>query len=71
MFPYGIPTQLAALKAAAGFSPQCGSPGGGLTATYCTPNVMTFPNSNVANTQDGAGQDKVDSGGPRPATINL
>ena len=36
-------TQLAALKAAAGFSPQCGSPGGGLTATYCTPNAMTFP----------------------------
>ena len=26
------------LRAAAGFSPQSGSPGGGLTATYCTPN---------------------------------
>ena len=37
MFPYGNLTQLAALKAAAGFSPQSGSPGGGLTATYRTP----------------------------------
>ena len=30
-------------KAAAGFSPQSGSPGGGLTATYCTPNAKAFP----------------------------
>ena len=30
-------TQRAGLKAAAGFSPQSGSPGGGLTATYRTP----------------------------------
>ena len=31
-------TQRAGLKAAAGFSPQSGSPGGGLSATYCPPN---------------------------------
>ena len=40
--PSRSPTQLAATRAAAGFSPQSGSPGGGLTATYCTPNARTF-----------------------------
>ena len=34
--------QLAATRAAAGFSPQSGSTGGGLTATYYTPNAKTF-----------------------------
>ena len=31
-------TQLPATRAAAGFSPQSGSPGGDLKVTYCTPN---------------------------------
>ena len=30
-------------KGCVGFSPQSGSPGGGVTATYCTPNAKAFP----------------------------
>ena len=43
----GTLTPRAGLTAAAGFSPQRGSPGGGLSATYCPPNekpcVYEFP----------------------------